>query len=51
MLAYDEPDSTLYPAIPAAQVYQKGEMKTVKLTDHKLTLELESGGGCFVLPL
>ena len=37
--------------VTAAQVYQKGEMKTVKLTDHKLTLELESGGGCFVLPL
>lgn len=31
--------------VTAAQVYQKGEMKTVKLTDHKLTLELESGGG------
>lgn len=37
--------------VTAAQVYAKGECKTVKLLDHTLTLELESGGGCFVLPL
>lgn len=37
--------------VTAAQVYVQGEMKTVNLTDHRLTLELESGGGCFVLPL
>ena len=37
--------------VTAAQVYVQGEMKMVNLTDHRLTLELESGGGCFVLPL
>lgn len=38
-------------SVTTAIVYAKGEKRTVKLDNHKLTLELGSGEGYFVLPL
>lgn len=37
--------------VTAALVYAKGEEKLVRLNDHKLTLDLGSGEGNFVIPL
>ena len=37
--------------VTAALVYAKGEEKLVRLDDHKLTLDLGSGEGNFVIPL
>lgn len=37
--------------VTAALVYAKSEEKLVRLNDHKLTLDLGSGEGNFVIPL